>query len=63
VAYRIRAGGRKVVALLLTRKDVATLRRRQRRKVKTRGIVVSVEEGRKGVKTTVRNPRLKLRAG
>ena len=54
---------RKAVTLRLPTKDVRTLRKHKRRKLKTRGIVVSVEEGRKGVKTTVRNPRLKLRTG
>jgi Ca2+-binding RTX toxin-like protein len=61
VRYRIRAGRRKTVTLKLTRRDVRTLRRHKRRRVKSRGILVSVEKGRKGRKTTVRNPRLKLR--
>jgi hypothetical protein len=61
VRYKIKAGRRKTVTLKLTRKDVRTLRRRQRRGRKTRGILVSVEKGRKGRKTTIRNPRLRLR--
>ncbi len=61
VRYRIRAGRRKTVTLRLSRSDVRTLRRRQRRGRRTRGILASVERGRKGRKTTVRNPRLRLR--
>ena len=61
VRYKIKAGRRKTVTLRLTGKDVRTLRRLQRRGKKPRGILVSVEKGRKGRKTTVRNPRLKLR--
>jgi Ca2+-binding RTX toxin-like protein len=57
VRYKIRASKRKTVRLRLSSKDVSTLRRGKR----TRGILVSVEKGRKGRKTTVRNPRLKLR--
>jgi hemolysin type calcium-binding protein len=63
VRYRIKAGRRKTVKLRLTAKDVRTLRKRQRRKLKARGILTSVEKGKKGRKTTVRNPRLKLRGG
>jgi hypothetical protein len=58
VRYKIKAGRRKTVTLRLTRRDVRTIRRRGRR---ARGILTSVERGRKGRKTTVRNPRLKLR--
>lgn len=61
VRYRITAGRRKTVMLKLTRRDVRTLRRQKRRKVKSRGILVSVENGRLGRKTTIRNPRLRLR--
>jgi RTX calcium-binding nonapeptide repeat (4 copies) len=61
VRYKIRAGKRKTVVLRLTKKDVRTLRRNKRRGKATRGILVSVEKGRIGPKTTVRNPRLKLR--
>jgi hypothetical protein len=49
------------VRLQLSPADVRTLRRRRGRE--TRGILVSVEEGVKGLKTTVRNPRLRLRKG
>jgi hypothetical protein len=59
VRYRIRAGRRTTVGLRLSPADVQTLRRRRGRE--TRGILVSVEEGLKGTKTTVRNPRLQLR--
>ena len=58
VRYKIRAGQRKTVTLQLSSKDVRTLRRGGRR-----GILTSVEKGRKGRKTTVRNPRLKLSGG
>jgi hypothetical protein len=61
VRYKIKAGKRKTVTLKLTRRDVRTLRSRQRRGRKTRGILTSVEKGRKGRKTTIRNPRLRLR--
>lgn len=61
VRYRIRAGRRTTVRLQLSPADVRTLRRRRGRE--TRGILVSVEEGVKGLKTTVRNPRLRLRKG
>ena len=61
VRYSIRAGRRKTVTLRLSRSDVRTLRRRQRRGRRTRGILTSVERGRLGRKTTVRNPRLRLR--
>jgi hypothetical protein len=60
VRYSIRAGRRKTVALKLTRRDVRNIRRRQRRKLEARGILASVEKGRKGRKTTIRNPRLRL---
>jgi len=63
VRYKIKAGRSKTVTLKLTASDVRTLRRHQRRGTKTRGILTSVEKGRKGRKTTVRNPRLKLRGG
>lgn len=59
VGYKIAAGKRKTVTLRLSSKDVKTLRGRKQ----TRGLLVSVEKGRKGRKTTVRNPRLKLRGG
>jgi hypothetical protein len=58
VRYKIRAGKRKTVTLKLTRRDVRGIRRRGRR---ARGILTSVEKGRKGRKTTIRNPRLRLR--
>jgi hypothetical protein len=58
VRYRIKAGRRKSVTLQLTRRDVRSIRRRGRR---ARGVLTSVEKGRKGRKTTIRNPRLKLR--
>lgn len=61
VRYRIRAGRRKTVTLKLTRRDVRTLRNRQRRGRSSRGILTSVERGRLGRKTTIRNPRLGLR--
>jgi Ca2+-binding RTX toxin-like protein len=61
VRYKIKAGRRKTVTLQLTRGDVRSLRSRQRRGRKTRGILTSVEKGRKGRKTTIRNPRLRLR--
>jgi hypothetical protein len=61
VRYKIKAGKRKTVTLKLTSKDVSALRSRQRRGKKTRGVLTSIEKGRKGRKTTIRNPRLKLR--
>ena len=61
VRYRIKAGRRKTVTLHLTRGDVRALRRQKRRKVKSRGVLVRSEKGRKGPKTTIRNPRLRLR--
>ena len=61
VRYGIRARRSKRVTLTLSAKDVRTLRRRGSKR--TLGILVSVEKGRKGRKTTVRNPRLKLRGG
>ena len=61
VRYRIRAGKRKTVKLRLSRRDVRALRGRQRRGKVTRGILVSVERGRRGDKLTVKNPRLRLR--
>ena len=51
VRYRIRAGRSKSVTLRLTAKD----------RKKRRGNLVSVEKGRKGPKTTVRNAPLTLR--
>jgi hypothetical protein len=60
VRYKIKAGKRKTVTLRLTPSDVRSLRSRQRRGRKTRGILASVEKGRKGRKTTIRNPRLKF---
>jgi len=59
--YEIRAGRRKTVTLRLSRGSVRSLRRRQRQGRRTRGVVASVETGRKGRKTVVRNPRLRLR--
>ena len=59
VSYRIKAGRPKSVTLRLAAKDVRTLRRRSAKK--RRGSLVSVENGRKGRKTTVRNARLTLR--
>jgi hypothetical protein len=61
IRYRIRAGRRKAVTLRLTARDVRTLGRRQRRGRTTRGVLTSVERGIKGPKTTIRNPRLRLR--
>ena len=61
VRYRIRAGGRKTVTLTLNSSDVRTLQRQKRRGVKSRGVLTSVERGRIGPKTTIRNPRLRLR--
>jgi len=57
VRYKIKAGKRKTVTLRLSAGDVRKLRRGR----KTRGILTSVEMGRKGPKTTIRNPRLRLR--
>ena len=56
VRYRIKAGRAKSVTLRLRAGDLRKLRNG-----KTRGVLTSVEKGRKGPKTTVRNPRLKLR--
>ncbi len=61
VRYAINAGRSKTVTLRLSRGSVRSLRSRQRRGRRTRGILTSVERGRKGRKTTVRNPRLRLR--
>jgi uncharacterized protein with GYD domain len=61
VRYAIRAGRRRGVALQLTGADVRRLRRNERRGATTRGVLVSVEKGRLGPKTTLRNPLLKLR--
>jgi hypothetical protein len=58
VRYRIRAGRRKAVTLKLTSRDMRSIRRRGRR---ARGVLISVEKGRIGPKTTVRNPRLRVR--
>ena len=44
------------MALRLSTRDVRKLRGRSRR-----GVLTSVEKGRKGLKTTIRNPRLRLR--
>ena len=57
VRYEIKAGRRKTVTLRLTSRDVRTLR--GRRGKRTRGILISVEKGQKGRKTTIRNPRLR----
>ncbi len=59
--YEIRAGRSKTVTVRLSRGSVRALRSRQRRGRRTRAILASVERGRKGRKTTVRNPRLRLR--
>ena len=56
VSYSIKAGRRKTVALDLTRADVRKLRGKRRH-----GVLTSVERGRIGPKTTIRNPRLRLR--
>jgi hypothetical protein len=61
VAYEINAGKHKLVTLQLTDKDVARLRRRQDQGKRTRGILTSVEKGKIGRKTTIRQARLKLR--
>ena len=61
VRYRIKAGRRKSVTLRLPAKAVRTLCRRQRRGKTTRGVLTSVEKGRLGRKTTVREPKLRLR--
>lgn len=61
VRYRIRAGRHKTLTLRVTAKDVRTLRARQRRGRRSRGVLTSVEKGRKGPKTTIRNQRLRLR--
>jgi len=60
VRYRILAGRRKTVTLKLTPGDVRSLQRQKRRKVGSRGVLTSVEKGRLGPKTTIRNPRLRL---
>ena len=57
VRYRIRAARSRTVAVKLSRRDVRALRSRRGR----RGVLVSVEAGRIGPKTTVRNPRLVTR--
>ena len=54
VRYRIRAARSRTVAVKLSRRDLRALRSRRGR----RGVLVSVEAGRIGLKTTVRNPRL-----
>jgi hypothetical protein len=59
--YEIRAGRSKTVTVRLSRGSVRTLRARQRRGRRTRAILASVERGRKGRKTIVRNPGLRLR--
>jgi hypothetical protein len=59
VRYRMKAGKGKTVTLRLKPKDVRTLRKRPAKR--RRGILTSVEKGRKGRKTTIRNPRLRLR--
>ena len=56
--YRIKAGARKAVTLKLTPGAVRTIRRRGRA---ARGVLTSVERGRLGRKTTIRNPRLRVR--
>ena len=58
VRYSIKAGRRRTVTLQLTSRDVRTVRRRGRR---ARGVLTSIEKGRKGRKTTIRNLRLRLR--
>ncbi len=60
VRYTIRAGRSKTLSLRMTAKDVRTLRARQRRGRRSRGVLTSVEKGRKGPKTTVRNQWLVL---
>ena len=44
------------MTLKLSSGDVGSLRRKSRR-----GVLTSVENGRKGPKTTIRNPKLRLR--
>ena len=56
VRYSIRAGRRKTVTLTLSARAVRRLRGKRRR-----GVLTSLEKGRKGPKTTVRNPRLRVR--
>ena len=58
VRYKIKAGRRQTVTLRLARRDVRNIRRRGGR---ARGTLTSVERGHLGRKTTVRNPRLRLR--
>jgi hypothetical protein len=58
--YEIGAGRSRTVTVRLSRGSVRALRRRQRSGRRTRAIVASVERGRKGRKTTVRNPRARL---
>jgi RTX calcium-binding nonapeptide repeat (4 copies) len=59
VRYAIRAGRRQTVRLRLTATDVRHLRRHP----STHGTLTSVEEGRLGLKTTIRSPRLRLNRG
>ncbi len=59
--YEIGAGRSKTVTVRLSRGSVRSLRRRQRRGRRTRGVLASIERGRFGRKTSVRNPRLRLR--
>jgi RTX calcium-binding nonapeptide repeat (4 copies) len=58
--YTIKAGRRKAVRLRLSAGDVSKLRRNQGRRKKTRGVLTSIEKGRIGLKTTIRNPSLRL---
>lgn len=51
-----RVGGRRLAGLVVAPPAWCCWR-----KLKTRGILVSVEKGKKGRKTTVRNPQLRLR--
>jgi hypothetical protein len=60
VRYAIRAGKRKTVTLRLSASDVRKLRRNRRGGKRTRGVLTSVERGRKGRKTTIRNPLLRV---
>lgn len=55
VRYRIRAARRKTVVLKVARADVRKLSGKRRR-----GVLTSVEQGRKGPKTTIRNTKLIL---
>ena len=61
VRYTIKAGQSKTVTLQLARSGVRTLRSRKRGGLTTRGILTSIEQGRKGLKTTIRDPELALR--